>query len=317
MAKEVQSRKWLITINNPEAHGLDLDTILSILKELKIKYWCLSEEIGEKGTRHIHIFILGVSPIRFHTLKKKFEAANLQKAYGSVQANRDYVAKSGKWADTEKAETSIPGTFIEFGELPTEENAEKAPSKLEMVYEDIKEGYSAKEIIDRHPTMLFKVKDLEIAIELYRLEKYKEQNRDVHVEYWHGPTGSGKTRGIYERHGARNIYRITHYPKNGIRFDGYHGEDVLVFEEFHSQIPIGEMLNFLDIYPLSLPARYSDKTACFTTVYITSNLSIEEQYTDLQIYSPETWKAFLRRIHSVKCIEKKEEVIQEELSYEE
>ncbi|GAA6394776.1 hypothetical protein I4100191B2_22580 [Clostridiales bacterium] len=74
----------------------------------------------------------------------------------------------------------------------------------------------------------------------------------------------------------------------------------LVFEEFHSQIPIESMLNYLDIYPLTLPARYSDRLACYTTVYITSNLSLEEQYRKIQRYQPETWRAFQRRIHVIR-----------------
>ena len=74
---------------------------------------------------------------------------------------------------------------------------------------------------------------------------------------------------------------------------------MLVFEEFSSQIPIEDMLNYLDIYPLSLPARYNDKTACYTKVYITSNSPLENQYWVEQQARPETWRAFLRRIHTV------------------
>ena len=73
---------------------------------------------------------------------------------------------------------------------------------------------------------------------------------------------------------------------------------MIVFEEFASQIPIEEMLNLLDIYPLMLPARYSDKVACYTKVYITSNLPLGRQYQAVQQYHPETWKAFLRRIRT-------------------
>ena len=72
-----------------------------------------------------------------------------------------------------------------------------------------------------------------------------------------------------------------------------------MFEEFNSQIPIEDMLNYLDIYPLNLPARYNDRTACYTKVYITSNISLYEQYKDVQIYRPETWRAFLRRIDKI------------------
>ena len=90
------------------------------------------------------------------------------------------------------------------------------------------------------------------------------------VTYIYGKTGCGKTRSIYEKHGAKNICRITNYKgSRGINFDSYSSlHDVLVFEEFHSQVPIGDMLNYLDIYPIMLPCRYNDKVACYTKVYI-------------------------------------------------
>jgi len=59
------------------------------------------------------------------------------------------------------------------------------------------------------------------------------------------------------------------------------------------------MLNYLDMYPLYLPARYNDRIACYTKVYITSNLALEQQYRSVQWERPETWRAFLRRIHTV------------------
>ena len=74
---------------------------------------------------------------------------------------------------------------------------------------------------------------------------------------------------------------------------------MLVFEEFNNQIPIEEMLNYLDVYPLMMPARYNDRVACYTRVYITSNIPLEYQYTAVQAQRPDTWKAFLRRIHKI------------------
>ena len=84
-----------------------------------------------------------------------------------------------------------------------------------------------------------------------------------------------------------------------MQFDAYKGQSVLVFEEFHSQISISDMLNYLDIYPVMLPARYYDRVACYATVYITSNIPLEQQYTEIQRSKLETWNAFLRRIHTV------------------
>ena len=59
------------------------------------------------------------------------------------------------------------------------------------------------------------------------------------------------------------------------------------------------MLNYCDIYPIVLPARYANKYACYNTVYIVSNWLLEEQYSDIQITQRTSWEAFLRRIKKV------------------
>lgn len=60
------------------------------------------------------------------------------------------------------------------------------------------------------------------------------------------------------------------------------------------------MLNYLDGYPCKLPARYSDKQACYTKAFITSNLSLEKQYPNIQKEEPKVWEALLRRINKVR-----------------
>jgi hypothetical protein len=127
-------------------------------------------------------------------------------------------------------------------------------------------------------------------------ENYKEVFRKLEVAYLYGDTGTGKTRSIMEQYGYTNVFRVTNYKHP---FDQYKGQDVIMFEEFQSSIPINQMLIYLDGYPVTLPCRYSDKVACYTKAYILSNIDLKEQYPDTQIYSPETWNAFLRRIHRV------------------
>ena len=70
-------------------------------------------------------------------------------------------------------------------------------------------------------------------------------------------------------------------------------------DEFRSSLLVGDMLDYLDGYPLALPARYANRQACFETVYIISNIDLREQYPNVQTNEPATWKAFLRRIHHV------------------
>ncbi len=290
--------KWQLTINNPQDHGMTHDVIIDRAQKFNPDYFCMADEIGACGTYHTHVYLYSTSPMRFGTLKKRFPTAHIEKAIGTSQENRDYMRKEGKWAETAKAETRVEGTFKEFGVLPNEAS-EKSP-KMAQLMQDVKDGYSTTEIIENDPSFAFKINDIDALREKLFFERFRKENRPVKVNYLYGDSGTGKTRSIYEKHPPEDVYRITDYSgQSGARFDDYHGEPVIVFEEFHSQVPISAMLNFLDIYPLRLPARYRDRVACFDTVYITSNIPLEQQYQEIQRKELETWHAFLRRIHSV------------------
>ena len=295
---KAQSRKWLLTINNPLDHGMTHDEIIDRAQKFNPDYVCLADEIGASGTLHTHVYLYSSSPMRFGTVKKRFPTAHIDKANGTSQENRDYMRKEGKWAETAKAKTRVEGTFKEFGVLPNEAS-EKSP-KMAQLMQDVKDGYSTTEIIENDPSFAFKINDIDALREKLLFERFRKENRPVKTNYLYGDSGTGKTRSIYEKHAPEDVYRITDYSgQSGARFDDYHGEPVMVFEEFHSQVPISAMLNFLDIYPLRLPARYRDRVACFDTVYITSNIPLEDQYRDIQKHEMETWHAFLRRIHTV------------------
>ena len=275
MGYNTQGRKWALVINNPQEAGLDHKAIIDLLKLFSPAYYCLCDEIATTGTYHTHVFFYAPSPVRFGTLRKE-----------------------GHWTGSEKAETSVPGTFEEWGEIPSE-NSEKNPEMSHLI-DNIQAGMTTAEIVLDNPSMAFKVNEIDELRQVLLTEKYTPKFRQVEVSYLYGASGTGKTRGIFAKHPAEDICRVTNYrATKGISFDSYHGQQVLVFEEFDSQIPIEEMLNYLDVYPLHLPARYSDRMACYTTVYITSNLPLEEQYRSAQEYKPETWRAFLRRIHHV------------------
>ena len=100
-----------------------------------------------------------------------------------------------------------------------------------------------------------------------------------------------------ESHGYSGVYRVTDYAHP---FDSYAGEEVLLLDEYASNFKIRDLLNYLDGYPLTLPARYSNRVACYTRVYIISNLCLTKQYPEIQYQSPATYAALLRRIQKVR-----------------
>ena len=128
---------------------------------------------------------------------------------------------------------------------------------------------------------------------MYRDSLFKSTWRTLEVTYIFGKTGSGKTRSVMEKYGYENCYRVTDYKHP---FDTYDGQDVIIFEEFRGGLKHGDMLNYLDGYPLLLPCRYFNRQACYTKVFLITNIPPEEQYLNVDRESRE---AFVRRIHVV------------------
>ena len=160
----------------------------------------------------------------------------------------------------------------------------------------IADGRSNAEIMRTNPDLAAQISRMDKIRQDILEERYRTTFRKLTVIYIFGPTETGKTRGVMERHGYGDVFRITDYAHP---FDRYAQEPVMCFDEFRSSLPIGDILNFLDGYPLSLPARYANRVACFETVYIISNIDLKEQYPNVQANEPKTWRAFLRRIHKV------------------
>ena len=291
------SRKWLYTINNPLEKGYSHDAIKKILSSIKLDYYCMADEIGlEAETFHTHIFIRReTSCITFEIAKKLFPEAHIDFCFGTAQENRDYVQKIGKWADTTKNDTSIPGTFEEFGEFHEEYQGKR--NDITFMYDAIKEGCSTFEILEQNPGCIRHMDKIDNIRQMLIYEEFKNVFRQLDVTYQYGPPGQGKSRYVMDKFGFANVYRITDWAHP---WDNYRGQDVVLMEEFFESAKITDMLNWLDGYPLDLPCRYNNKVACFTKVYINSNKPLDAQYENAQRKYRDTWLAFLRRIHHIR-----------------
>lgn len=301
-----RSRKYQLTFNNPVEHGINHEAIKEIMKQFSCQYYCMADEIGEQEqTPHTHLFFYCKNAVSFNTVKKRFPTAHIEAAKGTSQDNRDYIRKEGRHID--KSITSIPDTFEEFGEL-----ADDTQSKNESVCADvldmIKNGYSNSDIINAHPSYISKIHDLDNTRNTIEKEKYKNEFREIEAIYIFGKSKVGKTRFVLETYGYDNVYRVTDY-KNP--FDNYNYEDVLFLDDFQGEIPINDLLHYLEGYPCTLPARYNNKQARFTKVYIASNLNLDKQYQNIKNKNFEKIKALLMRISKIYefSIENNEQVI--------
>lgn len=295
MARTKASRRFQLTLNNPEKHDWSHDYIKNAIGTFAgLEYWCMCDEVGAEGTPHTHIFVVFRNAVEFKSLQKPFYGAHIEAAHGSNGENYDYIRKQGKWEQDEKKETNKPETFEEYGELPPD----RAQGKKETaeIYEMIKDGASDFEILEAYPNAMNKLDKVSRTRQTILYEKYKNVFRELEVTYIWGAAGVGKTRSVMDKYGYENVYKVTDYMHP---FDGYVSEDVLLLDEFRSNLPISDMLNFLDGYPLALPSRYANKHACYTKVYIISNIPLTAQYPNIQAEQPTTWDALKRRIHHV------------------
>jgi len=301
-----QSRKWLLTFNNPAEHGFTHDKISDTLAGLAaVAYWCMCDETGEEGTYHTHLYVAFRNPKLHTVLANAFPGAHRDTAYGTSQQNRDYVAKDGEkfnkqpdgaydYVDKEgKRHTGVnySDTFQEWGEMPQEHQGKS--KDVERIYGMLKDGASNLEIVDAVPAAMMNLEKVERTRSMLRDAEFSSAWRTLDVTYIFGKTGTGKTRGVMDKYGYANCYRVTDYKHP---FDTYDGQDVIIFEEFRGSLKHGDMLNYLDGYPLLLPCRYFNRQACYTKVYLITNIPPDAQYLNVDL---ESRNAFFRRITKV------------------
>ncbi len=293
--KDTQSNKYLFTANNPLEKGYSHTAIFDILRTnfKTLKYCCMADEQG--STFHTHAFVAFDSRVRFSMVQKYFPGVHIVSCKGTTTDNITYIKKSGKWQDDIKHGTHIEGSFVEYGTPPPDSKGRL--SDMTELYQMISDGYTNAEILAVNQDYILQIDKIDKVRTTLLTEKYKGLFRtDQEVIYISGETGSGKTSGVLQEYGCENVYRVTDYDHP---FDGYNCQPVLVFDEFRSSLRIKDMLNYCDIYPLELPARFSNKYACYNKVYIISNWSLEQQYKEIQTEDKKTWAAFLRRIKKV------------------
>ena len=281
---DFQSRRYSLTINNPSETDEEFKTYLENLEH--IKYFMFQRENGEEThTEHFQVFLIFTIGKRFSTIKKLFPKAHIEKAKGSNIQCRDYCSKS----DTR---ISGPYEFREFAE-------ERARTDLNGFIELIKNGASDLELLDLYPTQFLRNSKMVTQIRHIYLEAKNNDKRKENFicVYIYGKSRVGKTSALFDFYGNTNAYFIKDY--NRFPFDNYKNQDVVVFDEYRSQIELSLFLNLLDVYPIELSCRYHNKIGNYTKVFVVSNWNFEKQYSYTKLNDCDSYKAFISRFHFI------------------
>lgn len=245
---DTQSRLYQITINDPLKKGYSHEDIFKKFKKHfeTLVYLCMADE---KGTMfHTHIFVVFSSRVRFSMIKRYFPEAHIESCKGTISDNVSYINKAGKWENASKQETKIEGSFEEYGERPLDSKGKR--EDMSELYQMVKDGMTNAEILEVNQDYILQIDKLDKVRTTILTERFKKCVRlDMEVCYISGPTSTGKTSSVMEKHKSSGIYRITDY-KNP--FDGYCCQAAIAFDEFRASLRLRDMLLYCDIYPLFL-----------------------------------------------------------------
>ena len=284
----IQSRKFLGTLNNPKDWGYDADKVIKLLSDLAgCRYIAIAEEIGVlEHTPHMHFFVVYRNPKAKSTMCNTVPKAHWDPCRGTIEQNRDYVFKTGKWVDSEKGTTALPETQREWGEIPTEckEFPTRKSEVMDAINEMIEEGLSPSEIMGMHAGYCEYADTIKRAYILHKAADVPPV-RDVRVHYVVGASGSGKTytyKRLCDRYGDSDVYLVTDYANDmTAAFDRYQAEKTIVMDEFRGNVRFSTFLNLTDKYRCDIHARYVSTMALYSEVYITSVYPPEKLYENL------------------------------------
>ncbi len=246
------------------------------------KYSCFQiEKGGNCETTHIQGFITFKNPMTWSTFKNYFPCAHFNKCISSNTDCKQYCSKQ---------DTRIEGPF-EDGEF----TEERARSDCKEFYQAVVSGVDKFQLAEINPRLFMQqYRNIDTMRYEYLSSEFAKKDREVEVTYIYGPPETGKSRYVYNKYGYSKLYSVDDYRRGP--FDDYCGEDVILFDEFKGQIDCTQMNRLIDRYPVKLPCRFRNKQACYTKVYIVSNLSLAQLYEN----EPDSVKkGFLRRIHNI------------------
>jgi len=164
---------------------------------------------------------------------------------------------------------------------------------LEDIVKDLQNKVSIKDIIIDNPSTLPLINAMQ-KFEYMLNDTKRDWVPEVVVLV--GDPGTGKTKQVHEL--ESDLYTVPE-PTSTVWFDGYKGQEAVLFDDFNGNIRYHLMLQLLDRYPMTVNVKGGFTNWCPKRIYITSNKEMYDWYPNMNI------GALKRRISNVvyKCTE--------------
>lgn len=284
----IQSRAWMVTINNPV-----LDPTTGSFAGTKddprtwdqVQFAAGQLEKGESGTTHLQLYVYfahnkALTSTPGTGVKKVHPLAHWEVRRGTHEQALTYVTKD---------ESSLGQRFI-FGDPPNAPGKTNDSSEFDEVKAKLDEGKTLAEIADCHFSLFLKHHSgLASYIGKKRPARRTWLTKNLVI---FGSTGTGKSRFC---HDLELLFPGEVYWKSKDKWWGdYNGEPYIVMDEFYGWVPYDELLRMLDRYVFRPEVKGAHIYVQPRAVVFTSNKEPTEWYPNVSDTS-----ALLRRLHVV------------------
>lgn len=312
-------RNVFFTFNNPRENGWEgVELAMRGWEQVRFMTW--QKEEGDRGTPHMQGVIQFKQKSMLSTIMNKMRGkAHLEKMWGTIEQAIHYCHKPCVMG------TNNPWRFHEDGRVCDCEHCKGAMGKrlegpwefgesvnqgertdLEKYIDDVREGVALQQLVTDHPKVVMKAPHFRASV--IQAESYErkirmfESGQKAHVTVLYGSAGKGKTRYVYEKHGARSIHKVVmgDGTSKSLWFDGYEMQPVLLLDDFReSAVRFEKLLRLLDRYPEPCQIKNGLVFPCYTHIYITCPHHPQWWYPKVMAAHPEQQPMLLRRIDEI------------------
>lgn len=124
--------------------------------------------------------------------------------------------------------------------------------------------------------------------------RQKRNWKTIVIVLW-GKTGVGKSRFVHDQIQDSTFWS----PGDYLWFDGYCGQDIVLFDDYRGEYKLQMLLKLCDRYPMSVPIKGGFTEWAPRKIYITSNINPALWYKEADSYS---LAAMFRRFTNVHAI---------------
>jgi len=232
-----------------------------------VQYLIYGREVGDSGTPHLQGYIHYINNKSFQSVKNDIPRAHVERRQGTIDQAVEYCRKDSD--------------VYEKGKKPRSQREKGETSKL--VWTEIvsaAESGNHEWIRDNHPRVYFTHYSRCREIQL---RQPSVLDGDLTNEWWVGPTGTGKSRLLWERHPKHFHKQLNKW------WCGYNGESVVAVEEWcpKNECTGSQLKIWADRYPFTAQIKGGSLGNIRPTKFIVlSNYTIEECFPNVQDQEP-------------------------------